>query len=99
VAQDLLTFLIEPPQIERPINRIEGFLMSTIAMSLPTTPICSLTAANGGSTADEVVEINLLLPAQWARDLMQLSQERGQSVGQILRSMIGHALHDGSPSS
>jgi hypothetical protein len=28
---------------------------------------------------------------------MELSRERGQSVGQILRSMIGQALHDAGP--
>ena len=46
---------------------------------------------------DDIVEINLLLPSQWASDLIELSRERGQSVGQILRSMIGQALHDAGP--
>ena len=50
---------------------------------------------SGQCSRDEVVEINLLLPSQWANDLIELSRERRQSVGQILRSMIGHALHDG----
>ena len=27
---------------------------------------------------DDIVEINLLLPSQWASDLIELSQERGQ---------------------
>jgi hypothetical protein len=44
---------------------------------------------------DDIVEVSLLLPSQWANDLMELSRERGESVGQILRSMIGQALHDG----
>jgi hypothetical protein len=35
------------------------------------------------------------LPAQWTQELMDLSRKRRQSIGQILRSMIGHALHDG----
>ncbi len=69
--------------------------MSTIAMSLPAAALVNATASNGGSLGgDGVVEINLLLPAQWAHDLMQLSRERRQSVGQIIRSMIGHALHE-----
>lgn len=45
---------------------------------------------------DEVVEINLLLPSNWADELFALSDERQQSVGQLLRSMIGQALHDGT---
>jgi hypothetical protein len=74
---------------------VEVLSMSTIAMTLPAAPIADTTALNGGSPAiDGVVEIQLLLPAQWAQDLMQLSRERRQSVGQVLRSMIGHALHE-----
>jgi hypothetical protein len=70
--------------------------MSLFAMGAPTALPPPLTASNLGGAADnEVVEISLLLPARWAQDLMELSRERGQSVGQILRSMIGEALHDG----
>jgi hypothetical protein len=70
--------------------------MSMITMTSKSAPAPNSTAANLGSFADqEVVEISLLLPAQWAQDLMVLSKQRRQSVGQILRSMIGHALHDG----
>jgi len=43
---------------------------------------------------DDVVEISLLLPSQWASDLIELCTEREQSVGQFLRTMIGHALHE-----
>jgi hypothetical protein len=69
--------------------------MSTIATNLPTAPIADMAASIGGSPESAgVVEINLLLPAQWAHDLMELSHERRQSVGQIIRSMIGHALHE-----
>ena len=69
--------------------------MSILASSPPTAPIDSIYAPGAGNRAvDGVVEINLLLPTQWADDLMALSRERRQSVGEILRSMIGHALHD-----
>ena len=69
--------------------------MSTIAMSLPTASIGDTAVSHGGSAgSDGVVEINLLLPEQWAHDLMELSRQRRQSVGQIIRSMIGQALHD-----
>lgn len=42
----------------------------------------------------EVVEINLLLPSSWADALLEMSKRRGQSVGQILRSLIDRALVD-----
>ncbi len=69
--------------------------MSTIAMSLPPASISDTSAWNPGNNChDGVVEINLLLPAQWADDLMELSRDRRQSVGAILRSMIGQALNE-----
>jgi hypothetical protein len=69
--------------------------------SLTLTPIKSTMsdtpAKNSGSaSASDVVEIDLLLPAPWAKALIELSKTRQQSVGQILRSMIGHALQDAS---
>jgi hypothetical protein len=47
------------------------------------------------STAPEVVEIGLLLPASRVHALIELSKKKQQSVGQILRSLIDHALVDG----
>jgi hypothetical protein len=71
--------------------------MTTIAMSIPTAPIAGTTAPYGGSPgSDHVVEINLLLPERWAHDLMELSRQRQQSVGQIIRSMIEQGLHENS---
>ena len=68
--------------------------MSTIAMSLPPASISDTGASNpGNSCRDGVVEINLLLPAQWADELLTLSRDRRQSIGAILRSMIGQALN------
>ncbi|HZW31839.1 MAG TPA: hypothetical protein VFF52_14095 [Isosphaeraceae bacterium] len=70
--------------------------MSLITMGPLTAAAPPLPASNPGGAADnDVVEISLLLPARWAQDLMTLSRERGQSIGQILRGMIGQALHDG----
>jgi hypothetical protein len=72
--------------------------MSMMAMNAPSAPMFGGAASNlSGVRQDEVVEISLLLPSQWANDLMELSRERQQSVAQILRSMIGHALHEGEP--
>jgi hypothetical protein len=65
-------------------------------MSPPTALPPPLNASKPGDPADnQVVEISLLLPAQWAQDLLGLSRERGQSVGQILRAMIRQGLRDG----
>lgn len=72
--------------------------MSTTATSHPAAPRYDGAASKvGNARNDDIVEINLLLPSQWACDLIELSRERGQSVGQILRCMIGQALHDATP--
>jgi hypothetical protein len=74
--------------------------MSMNAIGLPVAPMCDVAAANFGNPgADEVVEVSLLLPSQWASDLIDLARERHQSVGQIIRAMIGHALHQGASGS
>ncbi len=41
---------------------------------------------------DEVIEVALLLPSTRLEALMDLSKNRGQSVGQILRSLIEREL-------
>jgi hypothetical protein len=48
----------------------------------------------GSSSGDEVVEIALLLPANRAEALVDLSRRRQKSVGQILRGLIDRALAD-----
>ena len=71
--------------------------MSMIAISPPSALRHDAVASNLGSARpDDIVEVSLLLPSQWANELIELSRERRQSVGQIIRSMIGHALHDGA---
>ena len=45
-----------------------------------------------GRDDDAVIEIPLLLPASRAEALVALSRSRRESVGQILRQMIDHAL-------
>ena len=64
----------------------------------PASSYGAIASKAGNPNHDDIVEISLLLPSQWACDLIELSRERGQSVGQILRSMIGQALHDAAPS-
>jgi hypothetical protein len=70
--------------------------MSTTAMTPLSAPIGNIAASELGNPGrDEVVEVSLLLPAAWADDLIELARQRRQSVGQIIRSMIGQALHEG----
>ena len=49
---------------------------------------------NGMLPPGEVVEIGLLLPANRADALVELSRRRHQSVNQFLRGLIDHALTD-----
>jgi len=74
--------------------------MSTIAIGPPSASIGNVAAANLGNSAHgDVVEVSLLLPSEWANDLMDLARERRQSVGQIIRSMIGQALDESASGS
>jgi hypothetical protein len=52
----------------------------------------STDARLGTRRAEEVIEIALLLPATRMDALLDLSKNRGQSVGQILRSLIEREL-------
>jgi len=47
---------------------------------------------------NEVVEIGLLLPTDWAVALVKLSEKRQQTVAQILRSLIARTLFQGDAS-
>jgi hypothetical protein len=67
--------------------------MSTSVLSpLSACPSGVDAAFSGDNKAAEVVEIGLLLPAEWAGALMELSKKRQESVGQLLRAFIGRAL-------
>ena len=46
----------------------------------------------GTPIADEVTEIALLLPTHRMNALLDLSRNRGESVGQILRNLIEREL-------
>jgi hypothetical protein len=63
--------------------------MSVFPSSPPAAPIQEGSALFPRTlTAQDVVEIGLLLPADWAVVLIELSKKRQQSVGQMLRSAI-----------
>ena len=67
--------------------------MSTLALKATGGPISDLTAPLSQSNfADDVVEIGLLLPANWAVALIELSKKREESVGQLIRTCIGREL-------
>jgi hypothetical protein len=73
--------------------------MSTSTLAPPITPETTQPASfSSNATPDEVVEISLLLPRDWATTLIELSKKRQQSVGQILRTIIRHALIDSDAS-
>ena len=42
----------------------------------------------------QIVEVGLLLPANWAAALIELSKERGESVAQILRASVAQTLRE-----
>ncbi len=73
--------------------------MPTSTLSPPSASNVALPASFcGKSTPGDVVEIGLLLPAEWASALLELSKKRRESVGQILRSIIRRALIDSDTS-
>jgi hypothetical protein len=70
-------------------------VMSTVAMNPNAAPAFDFHASlSGNSEPAEVVEISLLLPADWAVALVDLAQKRQQSVGELLRICIGRALNE-----
>jgi len=67
--------------------------MSTAAMNPTAAPAFDFNASlSGNSSSDNVVEIGLLLPTDWAVALVELAKKRQQSVGELLRTYIGQAL-------
>ena len=67
--------------------------MSTFALNAAGGSISDLTAPRSQSNfGDDVVEIGLLLPANWAVALVELSKKREESVGQLIRTCIGREL-------
>ena len=69
--------------------------MPTVAMNPIAAPAFDFRASLSGNSAPaEVVEIGLLLPADWAVALVDLAQKRHQSVGELLRMCIGRALNE-----
>jgi hypothetical protein len=54
----------------------------------------AMASKSGSSHFGDVVEIGLLIPANWAESLILLSKHRQQSVGQLLRGLIDQALRE-----
>ena len=71
----------------------QGEFMSTLALSPNAAAVSDLAAPLCRPTfPEDVVEIGLLLPAEWAVALIELSRRRHESVGQLIRTFIGRAL-------
>jgi hypothetical protein len=67
--------------------------MSLLALSPDAAAVSDLgTLLSHANSSEDVVEIGLLLPAHWAVALVELSKKRHESVGQLLRAVIGQAL-------
>jgi hypothetical protein len=67
--------------------------MSVLALSPNAASVSDLGASlSRANSPEDVVEIGLLLPAHWAVALIELSKQRHESVGQLLRAVIGRAL-------
>lgn len=67
--------------------------MSPFTITPPATlPEPTSSPVPGPALLQDVVEIGLLLPADWATALLELAKKRQETVGQILRSFIGQAL-------
>ena len=68
------------------------------ALSCPTEPVSTKPAAafSGSIAGENVVEIGLLVPADWVVALVELSKKHHESVAQLLRPWIGRELvqHD-----
>lgn len=45
-----------------------------------------------GKTSNDVVEIGILLPANYAKDLIEMAKSRRESVGHMLRKLIDREL-------
>jgi hypothetical protein len=74
--------------------------MSAFPSSLPAAPSAEAAAAFCRSLdPGGVVEIGLLLPAEWAAALIEISKKRQQSVGEMLRSAIEQTFIHGDLSS
>lgn len=48
----------------------------------------------GPSPFPEVVELPLLLPKDWAVELINLAKSRQQSVAGLLRDLVGQAIRE-----
>ena len=61
---------------------------SLMTLTLPVFPSRGLESF----PSDDVIEFGLLLPKNRADELINLARQRRQTVGQLLRNLIDHAL-------
>ena len=71
--------------------------MSSFALSASAPAGSNETALRSCSPfCEDVVEVGLLLPAEWAAALIELSRKRQESVGELIRTCIGRVLTENS---
>ena len=79
--------------LSRTRSLVKVNFMSLIALNPSAAPVSDLVPPLAlASSREDVVEIGLLLPAHWAIALVELSKQRRESVGQLIRALIGQAL-------
>jgi hypothetical protein len=79
--------------LSRTRSLVKVNFMSLVAVNPTAAPVSDLVPPLAlANSRDDVVEIGLLLPAHWAIALVELSKQRRESVGQLIRALIGRAL-------
>ena len=79
--------------LSRTRSLVKVNFMSSLALNPDAVSISDLVASRFlANSHEDVVEIGLLLPAHWAAALVELSKQRDESVGQLIRTLIGRAL-------
>jgi hypothetical protein len=67
--------------------------MSSLALNANSNSTSNaLLPPSCSSLREDVVEVGLLLPAEWAAALIELSRKRQESVGELIRTCIGRVL-------
>lgn len=77
----------------------EVIFMSSLALNPNSNSTSSaMLTPSSSSFREDVVEVGLLLPAEWAAALIELSRKRQESVGELIRTCIGRVLTENNAS-
>jgi hypothetical protein len=70
------------------------FMLKVETSEVAASFVGSSASIVGTMAPPQIVEVGLLLPANWAAALIELSKERGESVAQILRASVAQTLRE-----